>query len=476
MESLTQFTRTQNKKPTSTNAHKIGVLSGSLFAKSVKDHLKREVASFHTPGHKNNAEIALGPALNLDLTELPGLDDLSYPVGVLKNLESRISDFFSSGDSIISTGGASAGIVAAILAAKQRKGKGKHKILLPTNCHRSAVHALMLTNLTPVWYQPHWNEEWGIYTHVPADSIEKTLAENDHDIEKFAAVLLVSPSYSGDISDVRSIARICRQKNIPLIVDEAHGAHLLKTSACHSGADIVVQSWHKTLTALTQSGTVHISRGSLIDAQSVRTQMRFISTSSPSYLLLTSIDHAATQLETAGSSLVERVSNLTQIVRHYFEKREKNGFAVWRGSYRTDPWHMLVKPCKLKSYLEGNGVFPESQLGQGCLLLFGMGSTAEHVDFLLSALDSYKIDRSLTESAPVHNPENIEQIINPAETLELPSELIPVAVSAGRIAAECIAPCPPGFPLCIPGARIKESFLTDLEKHATDGVKVVVEN
>lgn len=470
---MTQFTRTQNKKPKTTNALKTGVLPGSLFANSVKEHLKREIASFHTPGHKNNAEISLPPSLNLDLTELPGLDELARPSGVLQDLEKRISEFFSSSQSIVSVNGASAGLIAAIMAAKQRKGLGNHKIILPLNCHRAAIHALSLSGLTPIFYKPNWNEEWGIFTHVPLENLEAVLSsENENDI---AAVMIVSPSYSGDVSDIRSIARLCHDKKIPLIADEAHGAHLFKTSSTLSGADITIQSWHKTLAALTQTGVLHVSSTSLIEAEDVRSFMRLISTSSPSYLFLTSIDHTISQLDTAGSSLVERVSNLTQIVRHYFEKREREGFSVWRGSYRTDPWHMLVRPLRLKNFLEAHGVFPETTLGTGCLLMFGIGSNADHVDSLLSALDTFKILQEEPSPAPTQSPTIPQQVLSPRDVLLMPLEVIPVAASEGRIAAECIAPCPPGFPLCVPGARIDSSFISSLEKHTTSGVKVVVE-
>lgn len=470
---MTQFTRTQNQKPKTSNALKTGVLSGSLFANSVKDHLKREVASFHTPGHKNNSEIALPPALNLDLTELPGLDELARPASVLQDLEKRICDFYSSAQSIISVNGASAGLIAAIMAAKQRKGLGNHKIILPLNCHRAAIHALILGGLTPVFYKPNWNEEWGIFTHVPVENLESVLDKED--ANDIAAVMIVSPSYSGDVSDIRSIARLCHDKKIPLIADEAHGAHLFKTSSTLSGADITVQSWHKTLAALTQTGMVHVSSTSLIDAEDVRLHMRLISTSSPSYLFLTSIDHTVSQLETAGASLVERVSNLTQIVRHYFEKREREGLSVWRGSYRTDPWHMLVRPARLKNYLEAHGVFPETHLGTGCLLMFGVGSIADHVDSLLAALETFKIKNEDVPPASIKAPVIPEQVFSPRDALFMPLEMVPASQSVGRIAAECIAPCPPGFPLCVPGARIDSSFVSDLEKHTTSGVKVVVE-
>jgi len=470
---LTQFTRTQNQKPKTTNALKTGVLSGSLFANSVKDQLKREVASFHTPGHKNNPEITLPPALNLDLTELPGLDELARPASGLLDLEKRICEFYSSAQSIISVNGASAGLIAAILACKQRKGLGNHKILLPLNCHRAAIHALTLSGLTPIFYKPNWNDEWGIFTHVPLENLESVL--NGEDQNDVAAVLIVSPSYSGDVSDVRSIARLCHDKKIPLIADEAHGAHLFKTSATLQGADITVQSWHKTLAALTQSGVVHISSTSLIDPEDVRMHMRLISTSSPSYLFLTSIDYAISQLETAGASLIERVSNLTQIVRHYFEKREGDGLKVWRGSYRTDPWHMLVRPTGLKNYLEAHGVFPEGHLGTGCLLMFGVGSTADHVDSLLLALETFKVKKDDPKSESMPMPLIPEQVFSPRDVLYMPLEVVSASASAGRVAAECIAPCPPGFPLCVPGARIDSSFISNLEKHTTNGVKVVVE-
>ena len=169
----------------------------------------------------------------------------------------------------------------------------------PGNAHRSIIHGLILSGLFPVWYEPFWDAEWGIWGPVLATSAERVL---DRCGGELAGMVVVSPTYAGAISNIAAISKHCKGHGIPLVVDEAHGAHslpdsVMPQSALAAGADIVVHSLHKTLTALTQTGLVHLGKDSSIDLAALRGALNLLQTSSPSYILLSSVEQAFNQLE-----------------------------------------------------------------------------------------------------------------------------------------------------------------------------------
>ncbi|MBX9725502.1 MAG: aminotransferase class I/II-fold pyridoxal phosphate-dependent enzyme, partial [Candidatus Obscuribacterales bacterium] len=220
---------------------------------AIEAQINSEKASFHTPGHKGRLSLRLQtPVWSADLTELPGLDELAESAGILEKLQNRICEKWNARRSFISVNGASAALCAAIIACA---GLGT-KIVLPRNVHRSALNALLITGLDPIWYEAEWLDEWQCWGAASEESLNNAIG---NDTNSIAAIVVCSPSYSGSISNIKALSTYCHERAIQLIVDEAHGAHLLSQNGFHPGAlafdaDLVVHSLHKTLSAPTQTG------------------------------------------------------------------------------------------------------------------------------------------------------------------------------------------------------------------------------
>lgn len=445
---------------------------------AVTRHLAFESASFHTPGHKGRcAQTEHGAVFSRDVTELPGLDELYDPTGVLAELERRAAQLWHCGECIISTNGASAGLAAAMLSIAPRGSK----VLVPRNAHRSVINGLVLSGLLPVWYEPKWDDDWCAWGPLPPTSAQRLLERADSDL---AGLVVVSPTYAGAISDVAAIASLCKERNIPLVVDEAHGAHLLPQSgmppsAIAAGADLVVHSLHKTLTALTQTGLVHISSQSLVPAKTVRINMGLLQSSSPSYLLMESIEQAIATLEQDGESLLKQLADLSKQIGNNLP----GSFEIYQAGGLCDPAHILIRtslaePDELSEYLSEEGIFAEAIIGNGLLLLLGLGSTAADVSLLVESLRAFDdtvhheaAGRGCQSLPAKRLPEPI-QVLSPRQASLLPAELLPLHLCAGRIAAETVAPCPPGTALVVAGQRVPEEIL---ETANIQKLRVVVE-
>lgn len=410
------------------------------------------------PGHKGRTSRSGMPSIatfasDFDVTELDGLDDLSYPGGVLKMLEERIARLYDVKTSIISLSGGSGGLLAAILAIAKRG----TELLVPRNAHRSVINALVLTGLKPRWYEPSWNEEFGFWESVEASVVEDVLAGSD----SVAGVVVVSPTYVGASSDIESLAAVAHRYSVPLIVDEAQGAHflpgaLMPRSACASGADLVVHSFHKTLGASTQTGAVHVVSDQFVSADDVRAGMRLISTSSPNYVLLASIEQTVLQLETEeGLDKLAFVAQLSEKLRREISDR----VVVYSPREIVDPLHVLISSRnlsgeKLDAFLRERGIFCEAVFGSGCLLLLGVGTEASDVEFLVSALAELPQTDDNRVMSSKAKPKPLEQLFAPREAFFAPSEWVAAADAVGRISADCLAPCPPGMPVCVPGVKV----------------------
>ncbi len=450
------------------------------------------------PGHKGRV-LGAQPGNNDvsfsgDLTELPGLDDLSDPSGILKSLEERAAKVWGASSSIISVNGASAGLTAAILSLVPL---GKKHLLVPRNAHRSIVNGLVLSGLEPIWYEPTWDEQWHLWSSVDAKTVGDFLAEK---AESVAGVVVVSPTYGGAFSDLPAIARQCRLSGVILIVDEAHAAHLIPhssmpPSAVSAGGDIVVQSLHKTLSALTQTGIVHIGKTKLAAndpsnssnssnaSDYLRSCLRLVQTTSPSYLLLASIEKAIG--EVSGAEGVDRLAELLRLSQHLKAGVEQiPEFKVFDTEDGADPLHVLIKHARfsgeqLHDFLAGQGIFAEAVLGHGLLLLLGTGSKMQDIELLLGSLRDFAEQAKDAPSectgnalsAGVFERLALEQVMAPREAAMSPSHLVPIDEAAGCIAAECVAPCPPGVPLCVPGQRLTKDLLNNLR---TEQIRVVI--
>lgn len=475
-------------------------LQGTL-TKSLCLHNERESASFHIPGHKGRLRFRELSSFHdfaseFDVTELDDLDDLSYPTGVLRDLERRVANLYGVENSIISVSGASGGLLAAIIAVAKRGSE----LLVPRNAHRSVIHALVLSGLKPRWYEPEWNSEWAVWQNVTPAQLDASFGEGSPDA--VAGVLVVSPTYAGALSDIKALAEVSHKHGVPLIVDEAQGAHffsglnrlqspvadstdtetvseqsrafrkreknpLMPVSACQSGADLVVHSFHKTIGAMTQTGAVHIATQKYVSAEDVRAALRLVSTSSPSYVLLSSIEQAILVHESEeGLQKLNSIVHLSNDIR----RAASSKLHVYELEGGVDPLHVLLgSPLlsgrQLYNFFVERGIFCEAVLGSGCLLMLGAGTVSSDIELVIAALDDLPSASAAGTMICVAKPQPIEQVISPREAFFAPTEIALAKDAGGRISADCLAPCPPGMPVCVPGARVAQNEGLSINGH-----------
>ena len=265
----------------------------NIFNK-LKNYSDSDYYAFHMPGHKRNLDLMDGTSpYRIDITEIDGFDDLHHAEGILKEAQERAAKVYHADETHFLVNGSTVGILSAILGTTE---KGD-SILVARNCHKSVYHAIYLNELDPVYLYPKFDTELGLSTEIDAEDVQKALEEHP----EIRAVMIVSPTYDGVVSDIGKIAEIVHAAGCPLIVDEAHGAHFgfdpyFPKSANVYGADLVINSLHKTLPALTQTALLHVN-GELVNRGRVKRYLDMLQTSSPSYILMASIDACIHLLE-----------------------------------------------------------------------------------------------------------------------------------------------------------------------------------
>ena len=231
-----------------------------------------------------------------DLPELPELDDLFSPKGVILDAQRRAAQLFGSSKTWFLVNGTTCGIQASVMATCS---PGDY-LLVPRNCHISVIFALVLSGVVPKYIIPEYNSGWDIAGGITPLQLDEAVRELEEDGKRLGAVLVTSPTYHGVCSNVQGIVNVCHPRGILVIVDVAHGAHFrfhdsLPRTAVEQGADLAVQSTHKVLCSLTQTSMLHMA-GDLVDLDKVSQCLQLLQTLSPSNLLLSSLDAARDQL------------------------------------------------------------------------------------------------------------------------------------------------------------------------------------
>lgn len=269
---------------------------------------KSDYYGFHMPGHKRNSDVTQANLpYGIDITEIEGFDNLHHAEEIIREAEVRAASMYHAEETHYLINGSTAGILSAVMGCTKKGGK----ILMARNCHKSVYHAVFLNELRPVYIYPEFDETMELNMAVSPEKIERLLEEH----KEVQAVVLTSPTYDGVLSDIERISEIVHQKKIPLIVDEAHGAHFgfhpyFPENANTKGADVVIHSLHKTLPALTQTALIHLN-GTRIDRRKIRNYLHIFQTSSPSYVLMASMDECLRMVAEQGDVLFETyVKNL----------------------------------------------------------------------------------------------------------------------------------------------------------------------
>ena len=450
----------------------------SLYDKLI-EYNKSDYYGFHMPGHKRNEKM-FGTRLpyGIDITEIDGFDDLHHAETLIKDQEESAARLYKAEETHFLVNGSTVGILSAILGVTNRG----DKILVARNCHKSVYNAMELNGLRPIYIYPEYEKDLQINGEVSGEKIEILLNENP-DVK---AVMIVSPTYDGVLSDVEKIAQIVHKRGIPLIVDEAHGAHFgfhpyFPENSNVKGADIVIHSVHKTLPSLTQTALIHIN-GEIVDREKVRKYLHMLQSSSPSYILMASIDRCMELLESEGDTLFELYAQRIDVLRTELQGL-KHLEILQTEQFDRSKFLISVKKTGITSkkladiLLHTYHLQMEMTGGTYVLAMTALGDTKEGFERLKRAL--FEIDQSLSdEKQEDHLPVELPKLplVCTNEEIERKKcgneELILWKASIGRISTEYAYVYPPGIPLIVPGEQITQEAIQVLALYAELGFSV----
>ena len=456
----------------------------------LKKYSKSDWYGFHMPGHKRNGSITgVDLPYDIDITEISGFDDLHHPKGVLQEAEARAAEVYHAEETHYLVNGSTVGILSAVLGCT-RPGE---RVLMSRNCHKSVYNALYINNLRPVYLYPEIISEVGVNGPVSTEEVGRLLKANT-DVR---AVIITSPTYDGVISDVREIVRLSHLYGIPVILDEAHGAHFgfhpyFSHNGNELGADIVIHSLHKTLPSLTQTALLHIN-GNIVNRENVRRYLHILQSSSPSYVLMASMDECIRLLMNEREKLFDRyVSLLIKTRKQLHKLKHLKLFEI--NNY--DRSKILIDVSNSCVYSDGEikkhtGKQLYDELRKEYLLEMEMaslnyiiamtapGDSDEGINRLISALTEIdgklakyrntelnylKIDLNY-QNKQIYSQREIEKFTNKGIS-------VPIAESIGAVAMEFAYVYPPGIPMIVPGERISLKTAECLQYYAEQGFDI----
>ena len=446
---------------------------------AMKDYRERAVVPFDVPGHKHGKGLKeykdyFGDAMmELDVNSMKPLDFLGNPISVIRESEELLADAFGADEGYFIVGGTSFAVQVMIMATV-RSGE---KIILPRNVHKSAINALILSGALPVFVSPEVDEEIGVSHNITLENLKK--AYEEHPDAK--AVLIINPTYYGAAGDLEALTAYAHEKGLFVIVDEAHGSHFhfhedFPKSAMQAKADMSAVSLHKTGGSLTQSSALLVNTDRL-DGQYVRKIINLMQTTSPSYLLMGSIDVARKMLATEGHEILDNILDIADYARSEINKipgcysfgSEKAGIP---GIYAFDKTKLSITTRDLG--INGMELYDmlrdeyNIQMETGdvytSLAILSVGDSYESVNSLIAALKdiSSKYNRGRIEYKKIdlHYP---EVVITPRRAFYAEKEMVALEDTVGRISGESIMSYPPGIPVVSYGERINESVLAQIK-------------
>lgn len=427
---------------------------------------------FHMPGHKRNEEkFPVGLPYGIDITEIEGFDDLHHAESILKEAQERAARLYKADESHFLVNGSTVGILSAVLGVTERG----DKILVARNCHKSVYHAIYMNELEPIYIYPKYEKDLQINGEISCKEIEEILKEN----REIKAVVIVSPTYDGVVSDVENIAKSVHKYNIPLIVDEAHGAHFgfhkeFPKNANEQGADVVIHSVHKTLPAMTQTALIHLN-GNRINREGICNYLHMLQSSSPSYVLMASIDYCMEILEKRRKFLFDDYVKGIIELRKELEKLEHLK-VIKTEHFDISKFILSVKDTDITSgelsrlFLEKYHLQMEMTAGTYVLAMTTVGDTTEGLLRLKKAL--FEIDRQLktkkTEKRELELP-HLPLIYKSAKVIKEAQKnglsYIKWEEAEGEIAGEYAYVYPPGIPFLVPGEKITKEAVQCLKSY-----------
>ncbi|WP_411678891.1 aminotransferase class I/II-fold pyridoxal phosphate-dependent enzyme [Clostridium thailandense] len=458
---------------------------------ALMEYVNRETIPFHVPGHKKGIGmdeefknfIGENP-FKIDVTVFKLVDSLHHPTGPIKKAQQLAADAYGSDAAFFSIHGTS-GAIQAMVMSVVRAGE---KIIIPRNVHKSITAGIILSGAIPVYMQPALDKKVGIAHGVTPETVERTLKENPD----AKAVLIINPTYYGVATDIKRIADIVHSYDIPLIVDEAHGPHLgfndkLPVSAMHAGADICSQSTHKIIGALTQCSLLQV-RSERIDIHRVQQVLSLLQTTSPSYILMASLDCSRRQIALQGEELLDKTIELCDYARTEINKIP--GFYCFgkeilgdEGVYALDPTKITItcRDLGITGYdldmILCNKYHIQVELSDlyNVLAVGSFGDTKSSIDALLKALretsDEY-YGKGNKKSDFIDIPSIPSQIKIPRDAFNDIKTPVLLKNSIGMISGEFLMAYPPGIPILCPGEEITQEIVDYVQKLKDTGLYV----
>ena len=444
------------------------------------------------PGHKRNSflpedfSMDIRDLISMDITEIRDYDNLHHPEGIILESMEQLKEIYHTEKSWYLVNGSTVGILASISAVCQPG----DEIIVARNCHRSVYNAIRLLHLNPLYIYPEYSREYDLFLDI-REKQREDLGRLLEGHPRVKAVLITSPTYEGVVSDVAAIKEIIKPYGIPLIVDEAHGAHFIfhsafPKSAVECGADLVIQSVHKTLPCFTQTALLHLC-SDLVSEDRIREMLSVYETSSPSYLLLASAEYGVAYVRNHSEKMQEYVDRLVDFrrkcgqLRHIrlFTPKNQDVFAYDQGKLvftvkKTDGASLF------RRLFEDFGIECEMEAASFCLAMTSVNDTAETFARLEEAV--FAIDKELdadeeVASSPEEVPAGIyslrhRRILPLWEAMDSEKKCIPWEESAGEIAAEYIFLYPPGVPVLVPGEKITKETVEKMKEYLYNGYNV----
>ena len=464
--------------------------SASPLEKYFQHYNEKKLLPLHMPGHQRKRDMGTALPYAYDYTEVEELDNLHAPEGILQEAMNRTAAYYGCSDCFYLVNGSSSGLQAGIFTLLEEG----DEVVVARNCHRSVFYALSLRKAKIHFLLPEFWEDFSCFGSVSLKEVERLLRE----FPKSKALIFTSPSYEGVVSDVEGIARLCHENGLSLLVDEAHGAHFspkrgtsFPESAISLGADLVVQSPHKTLCSLTQSAWI-LGNGERYSREKLSFYLSVFQTTSPSYPLMLSLEKATTLLEREGEALFSRWKEVMESFREkartlsYFSflwEKEEACFAMDFSKIFLRalgiPKLRLGKDLA-KLLREDYGIESEMHSGENLLLMTGPFISEEELDRLFLALKDIERRFGEEKGKPLRSkllPSALYQISVADNSLQISEGLkdgeeLSLYDGESRICLEYLSLYPPGIPLLFPGEKLTAEKIQGIEALEKEGIEL----
>ncbi|MCR4430263.1 MAG: aminotransferase class I/II-fold pyridoxal phosphate-dependent enzyme [Tepidanaerobacteraceae bacterium] len=476
------------------------------LVRALRRYVRKDPARFHMPGHKGSGrfyedfgEPFKKNLFKWDVTELAGLDNLHEPDGAIKKAEERLARIYGADKSFFLVNGSTSGMLAMMGAALNPG----DSVIVSRASHRSVLSGLILTGAKPVYLMPEWHEGLGVYTQITPEALCGLINQN----REAKAIVIANPTYQGFCPDLKAICETARKNKMLVLADEAHGPHLafsphLPSSAGDCGADAWVQSPHKMLFSLTQSAWLHV-KGAGMDKEKLSTYIGMVTSTSPSYILMASLDYTAALMESRGKHIVEKALNLAEKARDFINRNTcfyciGDELKGKEGIFDIDLSRLMINVSEtgftgfeVEHLLRRKySIYAEYADLCNVYFLVTSGNTKKDIARLMTALMDISNRRKKYENKKTafgKNTANARELfkelsavmkrlpqkaMEPKDAFFSAGEWITLNHAVGRIVKKALVPYPPGVPLLMPGEILEKEHIAVIERLRKEGCSI----